>query len=156
MPVEAIRECFPPLARQHNGQLVAYFDGPGETQVIDVKAMECDFLACSAYKFYGAYTGVLFARAEIMAALDVPKVAPATNEIPEQMETGTQNHEGIVGAGAAVDFLASLATGSTRRERLVNAVSGLQSGKNSHRVTVWLEKLLGTPYRPIIARPSFW
>jgi len=76
--------------------------------VIDVKEMECDFLACSPYKFYGPHAGVLFARAEVMSALDVPKVEPASNEIPERVETGTQNHEGIVGAGAAVEFLAAL------------------------------------------------
>src|SRR5262245_21966282 len=62
-----------------------------------------------------------------MAGLDVPKLPPASNEIPERVETGTQNHEGIVGAGAAVEFLASLASGTTRRERLVRAMSGLHS-----------------------------
>jgi cysteine desulfurase family protein (TIGR01976 family) len=92
---------------------------------IDVKAMECDFLVCSPYKFYGPHTGVLFAKADLMASLDVPKVAPATNEIPERVETGTQNHEGIVGAAAAVEFLASLAQGKTRRERLVNTMTAL-------------------------------
>jgi cysteine desulfurase family protein (TIGR01976 family) len=94
-------------------------------RVIDVKEMECDFLACSPYKFYGPHTGVLFAKAGLMTSLDVPKVAPATNEIPERMETGTQNHEGIVGAAAAVEFLASLASGATRRERLVQAMTTL-------------------------------
>jgi cysteine desulfurase family protein (TIGR01976 family) len=93
----------------------------------DVKEMECDFLACSPYKFYGPHAGVLFARAEVMSALDVPKVQPASNEIPQRLETGTQNHEGIVGAGAAVEFLASLASGETRRERLVRTMSGLHA-----------------------------
>jgi cysteine desulfurase family protein (TIGR01976 family) len=106
-------------------------------RVIDVQEMECDFLVCSPYKFYGPHTGVLFARAELMAALDVPKVAPATNEIPERLETGTQNHEGIVGAGAAVNFLASLAAGSTRRERLVNAVSGLHECGDALLAQLW-------------------
>jgi cysteine desulfurase family protein (TIGR01976 family) len=95
--------------------------------VIDVKQMECDFLVCSPYKFYGPHAGVLYARADVMAGLDVPKVEPASNEIPERVETGTQNHEGIVGAGAAVDFLASLAAGATRREQLVHAISGIHS-----------------------------
>ena len=99
--------------------------------VIDVKAMGCDFLACSPYKFYGPHAGVLFARAEVMAGLDVPKVEPASNEIPERVETGTQNHEGIVGAGAAVEFLASLGSGGekleSRRERLVRTMSGLHA-----------------------------
>jgi cysteine desulfurase family protein (TIGR01976 family) len=103
---------------------------------IDVKEVECDFLACSPYKFYGPHAGVLFARAEVMSALDVSKVEPASNEIPERVETGTQNHEGIVGAGAAVEFLASLASGGTRRERLVRAMSGLHA-----RGEVLLERL---------------
>jgi cysteine desulfurase family protein (TIGR01976 family) len=94
---------------------------------IDVKGMECDFLACSPYKYYGPHAGVLFAGADVMSTLDVPKVEPASNDIPERVETGTQNHEGIVGAGAAVEFLASLASGATRRERLVQAMSGLHS-----------------------------
>jgi cysteine desulfurase family protein (TIGR01976 family) len=94
---------------------------------IDVKEMQCDFLACSPYKFYGPHTGVLFARADVMSVLDVPKVEPASNDIPERLETGTQNHEGIVGAGAAVEFLASLASGANRRERLARAMTGLHS-----------------------------
>ena len=94
---------------------------------IDVKEMDCDFLVCSPYKFYGPHTGVLYAKADFLAKLDVPKVAPATNEIPERLETGTQNHEGIVGAAAAVEFLASLGDGRTRREKLVNALDGLHA-----------------------------
>jgi len=94
-------------------------------RAIDVKAMECDFLVCSPYKFYGPHTGVMYAKADVLAALDVAKLEPATNEIPERVETGTQNHEGIVGAGAAVDFLASLATGATRRAKLVTATEEL-------------------------------
>lgn len=94
--------------------------------VIDVKAWDCDFLACSAYKFYGPHVGVLYGRRELLQALDVPKLDPAPNEAPERMETGTLNHEGIVGTGAAIDFLASLGQrGTTRRERLVNAMTAL-------------------------------
>lgn len=104
---------------------------------IDVKELGCDFLACSPYKFYGPHTGVLFAKAEVMKALDIPKVAPATNEIPERMETGTQNHEGIVGAAAAVEFLASLASGRTRREKLVNAMNGLHGRGDELIARLW-------------------
>lgn len=106
-------------------------------RVIDVKAMECDFLVCSPYKFYGPHAGVLFARADVMSALDVPKLEPASDEIPERMETGTQNHEGIVGSGAAVEFLASLATGNTRRERLVHAMSGLHARGDALFARLW-------------------
>ena len=94
-------------------------------KLIDVKEMQCDFLACSPYKFYGPHAGVLYSRAEVMAGLDVPKLDPAPNDIPDRVETGTQNHEGIVGSAAAVDFLASLAPGATRRQRIVHAMTAL-------------------------------
>src|SRR5262249_30942565 len=86
--------------------------------LIDVRDWDCDFLACSAYKFYGPHVGVLYGRRELLGSLDFPKLIPAPDSAPERAETGTQNHEGIAGAAAAVDFLASLAPGATRRERL--------------------------------------
>jgi cysteine desulfurase family protein (TIGR01976 family) len=95
-------------------------------QLIDVQGLDCDFLACSAYKFYGPHIGILYGRKELLAALDFPKLAPAPNDPPERAETGTQNHEGIAGASAAIDFLASLVEGETRRERLAAAYSGLE------------------------------
>lgn len=96
-------------------------------RVIDVKELDCDFLVCSPYKFYGPHSGVLYGKADVMAAIDVPKLPPASNEIPERVETGTQNHEGIAGAGAAVDFLASLGSGKTRRAKIVSAMNALQT-----------------------------
>ena len=86
--------------------------------LVDVQAMDCDFLGVSAYKFYGPHAGVMFARAAIVDALDAPRLEPSPNYAPDRMETGTLNHEGMVGSGAAVDFLASLAEGPTRRARL--------------------------------------
>ena len=86
--------------------------------LVDVQAMDCDFLGVSSYKFYGPHAGIMFARAAIVEALDVPKLEPSPNYAPDRLETGTLNHEGMVGAGAAVDFLASLADGPTRRARL--------------------------------------
>ncbi|HUL70403.1 MAG TPA: cysteine desulfurase-like protein [Gemmatimonadales bacterium] len=87
--------------------------------LVDVQQLGCDFLACSAYKFYGPHVGVLWGRRDLLASLEVPKLDPAPNQAPERMETGTQNHEGIAGAMAAVDFLAALAPGpGSRRERL--------------------------------------
>jgi selenocysteine lyase/cysteine desulfurase len=79
--------------------------------LVDTRALGCDFLACSAYKFYGPHVGVLYGRRERIAALDAPKLEPAPEAAPERLETGTQNHEGIVGTAAAVDFLAALAEG---------------------------------------------
>jgi cysteine desulfurase family protein (TIGR01976 family) len=87
-------------------------------ELVDVREMECDFLGCSAYKFYGPHLGVLYGRHDLLAELDFPKLEPAPNNPPERAETGTQNHEGIAGVAAAVDFLASLGPGRSRRERL--------------------------------------
>src|SRR5207247_5386013 len=61
---------------------------------------------------------ILYGRHDLLGSLDFPKLIPAPDTAPERAETGTQNHEGIAGASAAVDFLASLASGATRRERL--------------------------------------
>jgi cysteine desulfurase family protein (TIGR01976 family) len=93
--------------------------------LMDMGAIGCDFLGCSAYKFYGPHIGVLYGRKDRIEALDVPRLLPAPDTAPERLETGTQNHEGIVGAGAAVDFLAGLGTGTTRRSRLASAFSVL-------------------------------
>ncbi|MBX3278666.1 MAG: cysteine desulfurase-like protein [Acidobacteria bacterium] len=87
-------------------------------ELVDVKRLDCDFLACSAYKFYGPHLGVMFGRRELLAEIDFPKLRPAPDSAPERAETGTQNHEGIAGAAAAVEFLASLSEGQTRRDRL--------------------------------------
>jgi cysteine desulfurase family protein (TIGR01976 family) len=85
---------------------------------IDVTALDCDFLACSPYKFYGPHVGVLWGRGELLQDVLPPKLAPSPDAAPERWETGTLNHEGIAGAGAAVDFLADLANQGTRPERL--------------------------------------
>src|SRR5438067_1087451 len=85
---------------------------------IDVRDWNCDFLACSAYKFYGPHIGILYGQRDLLDSLDFPKLIPAPDSAPERAETGTQNHEGITGAAAAVDFLASLAPGPTRRGSL--------------------------------------
>lgn len=89
--------------------------------LVDVRAIDCDFLGCSAYKFYGPHVGIIYARQRLLDALDLPKLDPAPNESPDRFETGTQNHEGIIGTGAAVEFLASLGQGATRRAKLEDA-----------------------------------
>ncbi|HEX2310389.1 MAG TPA: aminotransferase class V-fold PLP-dependent enzyme, partial [Vicinamibacterales bacterium] len=76
--------------------------------LVDVGALRCDLLACSAYKFYGPHVGVLYGRRALLESLDVPKLLPAPNAAPDRIETGTQNHEGIAGVSRTVRFLASL------------------------------------------------
>jgi cysteine desulfurase family protein (TIGR01976 family) len=94
-------------------------------RLVDVRALACDFLACSAYKFYGPHVGVLYGRSERLAVVDVPKLEPAPETAPERLETGTLNHEGIAGAATAVEFFASLAAAGGRRERLRAAFNEL-------------------------------
>ncbi|MBN1430844.1 MAG: cysteine desulfurase-like protein [Anaerolineae bacterium] len=92
----------------HTAGALAYIDavhyaphGP-----IDVQALDCDFLVCSAYKFFGPHVGVLYAQREHLESLPAYKVRPAPDAIPERWETGTQNHEGLAGVRAAIDYLA--------------------------------------------------
>jgi cysteine desulfurase family protein (TIGR01976 family) len=109
--------------------------------VVDVREMECDLLACSAYKFYGPHLGVLYTRSDLLNSMDVPKLIPAPDSGPERIESGTQNHEGIVGAAAAVNFLASLsqrlAGGVSRRERLRNSMAALRSRGDEQLIHLW-------------------
>ncbi len=74
--------------------------------VTDVQAIGCDFLACSAYKFFGPHQGILFGRREVLEPLKPYKVRPAPDTLPWCFETGTQSHEGMAGTAAAVDYFA--------------------------------------------------
>jgi cysteine desulfurase family protein (TIGR01976 family) len=92
---------------------------------IDVKALGCDFLACSAYKFYGPHVGILYGKREHLQRLRAYRVRPAGDELPGKWETGTKNHEGLAGTAAAIDYIASLGSSyggapiaASRRERL--------------------------------------
>jgi cysteine desulfurase family protein (TIGR01976 family) len=96
-------------------------------ELVDVRKIGCDFLACSAYKFYGPHLGILYAREAVQQKLDVPKLVPAPETAPERLETGTLNHEGIAGAAAAVEYLASLSPGENRRTRLIRTYTELRA-----------------------------
>ncbi|HZN33991.1 MAG TPA: cysteine desulfurase-like protein [Pirellulaceae bacterium] len=76
--------------------------------LIDVQALGCDFLACSAYKFFGPHVGVLWGRKSLLEKLEAYKVRPAPLAPPHKWMTGTQSHEAIAGALAAVEYLADL------------------------------------------------
>ncbi len=72
----------------------------------DVQELGCDFLVCSAYKFFGPHQGILWGRRKILESLEPYKVRPASDDIPGCFETGTQSHEGMAGTAAAVDYFA--------------------------------------------------
>lgn len=118
----------------------------------DVKATACDFLTCSAYKFYGPHVSVFYGKKDLLESIDFPKLQPAPDTAPERVEMGTQSHEGIAGAAAAVDFYASLAGGTgvppvdlaqdaraTRRELLQSAFKGLRAHSAPQVKRLWEE-----------------
>jgi cysteine desulfurase family protein (TIGR01976 family) len=85
---------------------------------IDVQEIGADLVACSPYKIFGPHLGILFGRREVLSSLRPYKVRPAEDTLPFAFETGTQNHEGFAGWVAAVEYLAGLAAGGSRREAL--------------------------------------
>ncbi|MDQ3819138.1 MAG: aminotransferase class V-fold PLP-dependent enzyme, partial [Acidobacteriota bacterium] len=124
--------------------------------LVDVRAMDCDFLSCSAYKFYGPHVGVLYGKEDLLQSLNFPKLLPAPDTAPERAETGTQNHEGIAGAAASIDFLASLSGGENRRRRLQTTFAALHERSRVLTGQLWegLKEIDGvTLYGPPMTRP---
>jgi len=117
----------------HQSGAMAYIDavhyaphGP-----IDVRALDCDFLVCSTYKFFGPHMGVLYGKREHLQRLHPYKVRANTNAIPNRWEWGTLNHECIAGITACIDYLADLGrhvdpSASTRRAALLAAYRAIQ------------------------------
>lgn len=98
---------------------------------IDVEAWGCDFLACSAYKFFGPHVGLMWGRRALLEEIPAYKVRPATNQLPGKWMTGTQNHECIAGVLAAIDYLAEIgregtATVLDRRAALSRAFTAIE------------------------------
>jgi len=112
--------------------------------LIDVRELDCDFLGMSAYKFYGPHVGVLYAKRAHFEQIDFPKLVPAPDYAPENAETGTQNQEGMVGAGAAVEFLASLGGQSNRRESLRSTFQAMHARNSPLFNRLW-NALSGIP-----------
>ena len=98
---------------------------------VDREELGIDILTCSAYKFFGPHMGMACIRTELFEQLAPYKVAPAPEEIPDCLETGTQNHEGLGGVLAAVEFIASLGEGETRRERLRSGYWAIEAWENA-------------------------
>ncbi len=98
---------------------------------IDVRALDCDFLVCSTYKFFGPHMGVLYGKREQLKRLNPYKVRANTNAIPNRWEWGTLNHECIAGITACVDYLADLGrrvnpSASVRRAAVLAAYNAIE------------------------------
>jgi cysteine desulfurase family protein (TIGR01976 family) len=93
---------------------------------VDRDAIGADIITCSAYKFFGPHVGVTAIRRNLFERMDVYRLDPAPDYIPDKLETGTQNHEGIAGVKGALDFIASLGEGTSQREKLANAMRTIE------------------------------
>ena len=116
----------------HAAGALAYIDAVhyGPHGLIDVAALDCDFLVCSTYKFFGPHMGVLFGKREHLQRLRPYKVRPLTDAIPNRWEWGTLNHECIAGITACVDYIADLGRrasphAATRRAAIVAAFEAI-------------------------------
>lgn len=121
-PVEALTRA------AHDAGALVFLDAVhyAPHRLVDVTRWGCDFLACSPYKFFGPHVGLLYGRRELMDSLPAYKVRPADDAAPARWETGTQNHEGLAGTLAAIEYVAAIGRaarpgGVTRREALVAA-----------------------------------
>jgi len=92
---------------------------------IDVQALGCDFLLCSAYKFYGPHIGLLYSKPGALDRLQPDRLRTTYQHAPYSIETGTLNHAAIAGVKAGIEFIASLGKGRTLRAKLVSAMQGI-------------------------------
>ena len=90
---------------------------------VDVQALGADFLLCSGYKFYGPHVGVLYSRPGALDALPTDRLSVQDPLAPYRIETGTLNHAAIDGVRAAVEYIASWGSGTSLRERIVDAMT---------------------------------
>jgi len=135
----------------HDAGALAYIDAVHYAPhgLIDVRDLDCDFLACSTYKFFGPHMGVLYGKREHLKRLRPYKVRPNTDEAPGRWEMGTLNHECLAGVTTCVDYLAELgghsskADSRTSDEGVQPALGSEPKGRTTRR------DLLRSAYRAI-------
>jgi len=134
----------------HAAGALAYVDAVhyGPHGLIDVAALDCDFLVCSTYKFFGPHMGVLFGKREHLQRLRPYKVRPLTEAVPNRWEWGTLNHECIAGVTACVEYFADLGrraagTSGNRRAAIVKAFEAIHRYEHSlmERLIAGLKKI---------------
>jgi cysteine desulfurase family protein (TIGR01976 family) len=93
---------------------------------VDRDGIGADIITCSAYKFFGPHVGVAAIRRDLFEKMGVYRLDPAPDYIPDNLETGTQNHEGLAGLKGALDFISSLGEGTSQREKLTSAMKAIE------------------------------
>jgi cysteine desulfurase family protein (TIGR01976 family) len=122
------------IRRVHSAGALAAVDGVhlAQHRALDLHGLDADILACSPYKFFGPHLGVLSVRRELLDTWTPYKLRPAPDEAPDRWETGTQNHEGLAGLIAAVDYLADIGrtyggpAGADRRDAVVTGFGAIR------------------------------
>ncbi len=104
---------------------------------IDVQAIGCDFLLCSAYKFYGPHVGLLYCKPGLLDRLQPYRLRTAYQHAPYSIETGTLNHAAIAGVKAAVEYVASFGKGKTERAKIVNAMQRIHQHEIGLAQQLW-------------------
>jgi len=140
-PVAAIVEA------AHAVGALAYVDAVHYTPhgLVDVRATGADFLVASAYKWFGPHTGCLYGRATLLEEIEPYKLRPAPDTAPDKWEAGTQSFESLAGVTAAIDYIASLGTGTTRREQISSAYEAITAHEQAlaHRFLAALSSIDG-------------
>jgi cysteine desulfurase family protein (TIGR01976 family) len=119
--VKRVRE----LAYRYNAWLMLDAVAYAPHFSIDVQAIGCDFLLCSAYKFYGPHVGILYSRPGMLDRIFTDRLRTAEQVSPYSIETGTLNHAAIAGVSATVEFLSGLGEGNNLREKLIIAYKNI-------------------------------
>ncbi|MCU1590820.1 MAG: cysteine desulfurase family protein [Frankiales bacterium] len=111
----------------HAAGALLHVDGVHATPhgTVDVPALGADFYSCSAYKWYGPHVGITVADPALLETLLPDKLVPSSDEVPDRFEFGTSQFESLAGVTAAVDWIASLGSGASRRERVVDAMAAI-------------------------------
>lgn len=125
-------------ARAHEVGALVHVDAVHHTAhaAPDITAMGADLLVCSPYKFFGPHCGALVADPALLETLRPDKLVPSTDAVPERFELGTLPYELLAGVTAAVDLIASVGTGDSRRERLVSAAAAIAEHELRLRVRI--------------------
>jgi cysteine desulfurase family protein (TIGR01976 family) len=133
------------LTYQHNAWLLLDAVHYAPHFFIDVQSIGCDFLLCSAYKFYGPHVGILYSKPGVLDRLPTDRLRTAGQVAPFSIETGTLNHAAIVGVSAAVDFMATLGEGNSLQQKVVSAYQNISAHefKLASKLYAGLKKIKG-------------
>tara|TARA_Y100000022_G_C13233727_1_gene368729 strand:- start:82 stop:1296 length:1215 start_codon:yes stop_codon:yes gene_type:complete len=120
---------------------------------IDVEKLDCDFMLCSAYKFYGPHISFLYSRPGVLQSLDPDRLVVQDQEAPYIIETGTLNHASCAGVSAAIDFISTLGQGESYREKLESAY--LQISDHEFNLAKYLYESLDGFDKTTVIGPDF-